>query len=291
MWVERDARHIRLRADGKWVTGHGIPPLPEHDVTVSGRPAVWLGVARTFGTTDIRWLARKQCEESGELRDAVRQWGDGPTGDARTRMLDELADLLQTVANLCAALHVDDMDIMAALDRCWERNMIREHADGGTDTEGAPVPPEPAGQRGRTPRRHPPLRHVAGDHRRPDAHPRPLRLRHGRLLPSRPDLAQERVNRPGTHRIRMIRPAPTAARKPSTTRSRRSSTTYGRGMGGSAASAPASTRNTGIPAWETPSGAMSSPTPTTGRRGCTIVSRGTRQGGGRCESGSSTLRR
>ena len=88
MWVERDARHIRLRADGKWVTGHGIPPLPEHDVTVSGRPAVWLGVARTFGTTDIRWLARKQCEESGELRDAVRQWGgraDGrrPHADAR----------------------------------------------------------------------------------------------------------------------------------------------------------------------------------------------------------------
>lgn len=77
MWVERDARHIRLRADGKWVTGHGIPPLPEHDVTVSGRPAVWLGVARTFGTTDIRWLARKQCEESCELRDAVRQWGTG----------------------------------------------------------------------------------------------------------------------------------------------------------------------------------------------------------------------
>lgn len=67
--------------------------------------------------------------------------GDGPTGDARTRMLDELADLLQTVANLCAALHVDDMDIMAALDRCWERNMIREHADGGTDTEGRPFHP------------------------------------------------------------------------------------------------------------------------------------------------------
>lgn len=67
--------------------------------------------------------------------------GDGPTGDARARMLDELADLLQTVANLCAALHVDDMDIMAALDRCWERNMIREHADGGTDTAGRPFHP------------------------------------------------------------------------------------------------------------------------------------------------------
>lgn len=37
-------------------------------------------------------------------------------------MLDELADVLQTLANLIVAYRVSDEELQGALDRCLERN-------------------------------------------------------------------------------------------------------------------------------------------------------------------------
>lgn len=96
-------------------------------------PTIAIPPVRTFGRlVKDDWLAVKQFEESGELRDAAREWLDTPSADHRTAMLDELADLLQTVANMCAAYHIDVRDITDALDRCWEKNMRREQPDDGS---------------------------------------------------------------------------------------------------------------------------------------------------------------
>lgn len=104
-------------------------------------PVVMFPLVRVFGTTDARWLAGKQLEESGELRDAVADWLDSPSDASRTMALDEMADLLQTVANLCHAMRVDKAELAAALVRCWEKNMRREHEDGGVDADGVPFRP------------------------------------------------------------------------------------------------------------------------------------------------------
>ena len=96
-------------------------------------PTIAIPPVRTFGRLETDdWLAIKQREESGELLDAAREWLSDPTDETRTAMLDELADLLQTVANLCAAYHIDVRDIADALDRCWDKNMRREQPDDGS---------------------------------------------------------------------------------------------------------------------------------------------------------------
>ena len=97
---------------------------------VENHPTIAIPPVRTFGRLETDdWLAAKQFEESGELRDAAREWLSEPTDETRTAMLDELADLLQTIANMCAAYHIDVRDIADALDRCWYKNMRREQPD------------------------------------------------------------------------------------------------------------------------------------------------------------------
>ena len=97
---------------------------------VENHPTIAIPPVRTFGRlVKDDWLAAKQFEESGELRDAAREWLSEPTDETRTAMLDELADLLQTVGNMCAAYHIDVRDIADALDRCWDKNMRREQPD------------------------------------------------------------------------------------------------------------------------------------------------------------------
>lgn len=128
-WVESDSRNCIDSGGGYWQTGL-FPPVPKKDAIVEGSPAAIIPRIRTFGRLETDdWLAVKQFEESGELRDAAREWLDDPSAEHRTAMLDELADLLQTVGNMCAAYHIDVRDIAAALDRCWDKNMRREQAD------------------------------------------------------------------------------------------------------------------------------------------------------------------
>lgn len=99
-------------------------------------PTIAIPPVRTFGRlVKDDWLAVKQREESEELLDAAREWLSDPTDGNRHVMLDELADLLQTVANMCAAYHINSHDLADALDRCWEKNMRREQpADGSVES-------------------------------------------------------------------------------------------------------------------------------------------------------------
>lgn len=96
-------------------------------------PTIAIPPVRTFGRLEEDdWLAVKQREESEELLDAAREWLSDPSAEHRTAMLDELADLLQTIANMCAAYHIDVRDIADALDRCWGKNMRREQPAAGS---------------------------------------------------------------------------------------------------------------------------------------------------------------
>ena len=128
-WAETDSRDYHLTSDGFDRVGYHRH-IPVDDVTVEGSPAAVIPPVRTFGRLEEDdWLAVKQREESGELLDAACEWLDDPSAEHRTAMLDELADLLQTIGNMCAAYHIDVRDIADALDRCWEKNMRREQAD------------------------------------------------------------------------------------------------------------------------------------------------------------------
>ena len=99
-------------------------------------PTIAIPPVRTFGRlVKDDWLPVKQWEESEELLDSAREWLSDPSDGNRRAMLDELADLLQTVANMCAAYHIDSRALADALDRCWDKNMRREHpADGSVES-------------------------------------------------------------------------------------------------------------------------------------------------------------
>lgn len=74
----------------------------------------------------------KVLEESAELVEASKAWleSDGNPA-ARRAMLDEMADVLQTVANQCAAFHVGEDELRDAVIRCEERNRARGRIDDG----------------------------------------------------------------------------------------------------------------------------------------------------------------
>lgn len=47
----------------------------------------------------------------------------------RIEMEDEIADVLQTVANLCTAFDISDLDLKNALQRCCARHYMRGRVD------------------------------------------------------------------------------------------------------------------------------------------------------------------
>lgn len=53
-----------------------------------------------------------------------------PDGELRTHMLDEMADVLQTVANQCVAFGITDDELYEALHRCEARNRDRGRITG-----------------------------------------------------------------------------------------------------------------------------------------------------------------
>lgn len=67
---------------------------------------------------DGKKLAKKILEESAELMVASQH-------DTREHMLDEFADVLQTLANFYKYSGIADYEIASAIDRCNERNIAR----------------------------------------------------------------------------------------------------------------------------------------------------------------------
>lgn len=89
----------------------------------------------SFGRlTQDKWLALKTLEESAEMTEALKTWLRSPEGTdlkalARVRFEDEVADVLQTMANLCTAFDISDLDLKNALQRCCARHYMRGRMD------------------------------------------------------------------------------------------------------------------------------------------------------------------
>lgn len=89
----------------------------------------------SFGRlTQDKWLALKTLEEAAETVEAVKAWLRAPEatalkGKRRVEMEDEIADVLQTVANLCTAFDISDFDLKNALQRCCARHYMRGRMD------------------------------------------------------------------------------------------------------------------------------------------------------------------
>lgn len=100
---------------------------------------ITLGVVRPFSPAVLssgeyatpKRIPLKVLEESAELVEASKAWlksEDDP--EARHAMLDEMADVLQTVANQCAVFHIGEDELRDAVIRCEERNRKRGRMGG-----------------------------------------------------------------------------------------------------------------------------------------------------------------
>lgn len=72
-----------------------------------------------------KWLALKNLEESAELVEASKRWLKTGSDNDRQDMLSELADVLQTVANLTVTFHITDQELKQAMDACLEQNRAK----------------------------------------------------------------------------------------------------------------------------------------------------------------------
>lgn len=89
-------------------------------------------VLKTGDYAEPKAVPLKTLEESAEMVEATKDWlkAGRPDGGLRTRMLDELADVLQTVTNQCAAFGIPDDELYEALRRCETRNRDRGRITG-----------------------------------------------------------------------------------------------------------------------------------------------------------------
>ena len=104
-------------------------------MSVSFQSTIRLGDVRPFSPrvlSDSEEYPRPKCvplkvlEEAAELVEASKLWlksDDNPK--LRADMLDEMADVLQTVANQCAVFHIGEDELREAVARCESRNRAR----------------------------------------------------------------------------------------------------------------------------------------------------------------------
>ena len=87
-----------------------------------------------------KWQALKVLEEAAEVVDAAKESirsvivMDGRTLVNRARLVDEIADLLQTTTNLCAAFNINAAELKIANTECTIKNLKRGMFDDGPRT-------------------------------------------------------------------------------------------------------------------------------------------------------------
>lgn len=87
-----------------------------------------------------KWQALKVLEESAEVVEAAKQairsatFLTGDTATARMALTGEIADLLQTIANLCSAFGITADELADAKDACVMRNTERGMFEPGPRT-------------------------------------------------------------------------------------------------------------------------------------------------------------
>lgn len=109
-----------------------VEPIPWKPIITSSDHTTVLGRTVTFPPIQSfgrleqdKWLALKNLEESAELVEASKRWLKTGSDNDRQDMLSELADVLQTVANLTVAFHITDQELKQAMDACLERNRAK----------------------------------------------------------------------------------------------------------------------------------------------------------------------
>lgn len=104
-----------------------------------------LGVVRPFSPAVLssgeyatpKRIPLKVLEEAAELVEASKTWLKSDNDPAaRQAMLDEMADVLQTVANQCAVFHISESELRDAQTRCETRNRERGRIDAAIASEG-----------------------------------------------------------------------------------------------------------------------------------------------------------
>lgn len=100
---------------------------PYEDIEAGGNAIVHFPPVLTFGRLDPdKWLLVKALEEAAEMVDAGKDHIKDEASAAKwTAFMDEIADLIQTLGNLCAAFDITDDELYEALDRCLNRNRQR----------------------------------------------------------------------------------------------------------------------------------------------------------------------
>lgn len=81
--------------------------------------------------------ALKVLEETAETVEAYKDWyKHGKTTERREEMLDEIADMIQSAANLITAAGITDEELLCAMSRCHERNAARgRYSDETTESK------------------------------------------------------------------------------------------------------------------------------------------------------------
>ena len=106
-------------------------------------PALELGVWPIFHSSHQRldkWQALKVLEEAAEVVEAAKESIrsvtvlDGQTLVTRAHLVDEIADLLQTTTNLCAAFGINAAELKIANTECTIKNMKCGMFDKGPRT-------------------------------------------------------------------------------------------------------------------------------------------------------------
>lgn len=100
---------------------------PYEDIEAGGNTIVHFPPVMSFGRLEPdKWLLLKTLEEAAEMVDAGKAFiANEASADNFTAFMDEIADVIQTVANLCAAFDVADSELYEAMTRCLERNRKR----------------------------------------------------------------------------------------------------------------------------------------------------------------------
>lgn len=86
-----------------------------------------------------KWQALKVLEEAAEVVEAAKQTIANATlqtdqVEARQKLANEIADLLQTTANLCDAYGITETDLIVAQVNCNRKNLERGMFEPGERT-------------------------------------------------------------------------------------------------------------------------------------------------------------
>ena len=87
-----------------------------------------------------KWQALKVLEEAAEVVDAAKQYIEAAAlqvdrvATTRETLTNEIADLLQTVANLCDAYGITETDMIVAQVNCNRKNLERGMFEPGERT-------------------------------------------------------------------------------------------------------------------------------------------------------------